>query len=1618
MRISHVENRIEQQISLSALIFQAIESFNKIPTNDITSRLIKARVTALNENWEKFSIFHEAIIVAVRQLSTEDKELIRDHTYFEDDFYARTYKRYLDSLDKMNAYLDSELILPRTSSTQSFFQPVSNQLAVSHHTRLPRIDLPKFSGNASEWMSFKDLFSSIIIGNASLSPVEKLQYLKASLTGTAAHLLKNTALTADNFQKAWTDLISFYENKQLLVNSAIQSLLSLKKITKESSSELERLYTNIMQIYRALETLQRPVEHWDDFLVFLTVQRLDAESVKVWEQHLGSTKEPPTWRHLSKHFLSACPQYTLQTTPQRYSLIIKHGLCYNCLGKHRVSKCPSTRRCLKCGKKHHTTIHRRIPSKTESQTEHPPAKSSTETSVKTTPSQVLHAAVHSSLASMCILLATAQMFIANENGRIMKIKALIDQGSEINIISEKLSKLSNFLALSQIIKDGLIKGPPKTPIAQLTSFGWILSGPASSESTHRTIRSYHISMDSRLYDLLHRFWQQEEIIARHESYISLEDQQCEHHFKDTHTRNDQGRYVVRLPFKKPPQLLGNSYNRASRMMDSLRNRFQVSAKYSETYFKFMKEYEDLQHMKLITDINVEHLHPNFYLSHHGMWRESSTTTKLRVVFNGSSRTTSGVSLNEILHTGPKLQVDLFNVLIWFRQFRYVFSVDIENMYRQIQVHPDDWRFQRIRWSHSDEDVNSYELTTVTYGLICAPYLALRTIAQLIEDEGTNFPSAVPCLTHGRYVDDIFGGAESIDEVHEIINQLHQLCKAGGFPLQKWSSNHAHVLHHLPSERLSNPNPIPFDSDSCVAVLGLQWKPTADCFQFSIDRPSTATITKRTILSTIAKLFDPLGLLSPVIIKAKILIQELWINKLNWDESLPSPLANQWITFVNELEDLKVISIPRWLGIKSDHQIQLHGFCDASTQAFAALIYLRTVNLEEKINVCLIATKTKVAPLKRLTIPRLELSGAVLLTKLTTHVRDVLNLKDVPIYLWTDSSITLTWIQNHPSRWKDFIQNRVVLIQEILPQAKWKFVSSKENPADFATRGMSPSKLASQTTWWKRPSWLSQTIDCWPDCFPSTATSDNFEERPNKVHSIITSEPQPPWNLLTRYSNLNKLLRTTAVCKRAVGRFKRIPINPQGPLSTTELESAKLYWINSIQQQHFAHEIKLLTLGGFLPKSNSLTKLTPFIDSSGFLRTGGRLQNSTLPPESKHLLILPKRSPLTELIIKDAHIRSCHGGTQITSTILRNSYWIIGGRLPIKNFILRCVICTRYRQKRAQQLMGQLPPERVTPTSRPFINTGIDYAGPLLIKTWKGRNARQYKAYIAVFVCFATSATHLELVSDYSADAFVAAYKRFTARRGICTNLFSDCGTNLIGANTELKELLSEASQEHTKLASLLANDGTQWHFNPPSAPHFGGKWEAAVKSVKFHLKRVLGNHLLTFEEMTTLLIQIEAVLNSRPLSPLSDDPEDLAALTPGHFLLGHAPTVLPEPSLEHINMSRLSRWQLLRQMLEGFWSRWSKECLQRFHDTSKWNHPTPSLKNEDMVLVIDERYPPFKWPLGRIIETHPGTDGHTRVVTVKTQITTLKRPIVKLCPLPIHHKSSVCSLSQINEGGR
>ncbi|XP_011309469.1 uncharacterized protein [Fopius arisanus] len=666
---------------------------------------------------------------------------------------------------------------------------------------------------------------------------------------------------------------------------------------------------------------------------------------------------------------------------------------------------------------------------------------------------------------------------------------------------------------------------------------------------------------------------------------------------------------------------------------------------------------------------------------------------------------------------------------------------------------------------------------------------------------------------------------------------------------------------------------------------------------------------------------------------------------------------------------------------------------------SAVVYLKIFN-GDKQDVTLVCSKTKVAPLKRLTIPRLELTAALLLAKLTKYVKDQLNLTNATTYLWTDSAITLTWISSHSSRWKEFVKNRVSLFQDLTQQAHWRLVPGKENPADCASRGLSAHQLVAHKLWWTGPPWLQQDSSSWPTHALEKDLNVDLEEKPG-VLLHLKAQPIALWDLIDRFSSLNRLLRVTAICRRFIARLRRVPHSSlQYPLTLGDLEEARILWIKLTQAAHFKDQLRSISRGERFSKSHPLTKLTPFIDHQGVLTVGGRLKFAHIGPESRNQAIIPRESRLAQLLIGQAQLRTLHGGTQLTLRQLRSSYWILGGRAPVRSFILKCVKCTRQREVRAQQLMGQLPPARLSPV-RAFLNTGVDYAGPVSLRSWKGRGHKSYKGWLAIFVCMTTSAVHLEVVSDYSAEGFIAAYRRFTSRRGIAHSLFSDCGTNFLGADKELRKLFSSGSAHSRQLAQLLINDGTQWSFNPPGAPHFGGKWEAAVKSVKFHLTRTIGEDLLTFEELTTLLAQIEAVLNSRPLEPLTDDPYDCSALTPGHFLIGQAPTTLPEPSLEQLNISRLSRWQLIQQKLQGFWKRWSTGYLQRLQAISKWHHPIHQLRIGSLVLLTDERFSPTKWLLARVTALHPGSDGLTRVVTIRTAQTTLTRPIAKLVILSI-----------------
>lgn len=420
----------------------------------------------------------------------------------------------------------------------------------------------------------------------------------------------------------------------------------------------------------------------------------------------------------------------------------------------------------------------------------------------------------------------------------------------------------------------------------------------------------------------------------------------------------------------------------------------------------------------------------------------------------------------------------------------------------------------------------------------------------------------------------------------------------------------------------------------------------------------------------------------------------------------------------------------------------------------------------------------------------------------------------------------------------------------------------------------------------------------------------------------------------------------------------------------------------------------------------MKSLSPFIDSKGILRVGGRLGNSDFSYDKKHPIILPYGSKLTNWIIHEAHAKTLHGGNQLTLAQIRHEFWIVGAKKAVKTFINRCVICHRFRARATEQLMGNLPGVRTKIVPKAFTHTGTDLCGPILMKMSSGRGQKTQKGYIVIFICLSTRAIHIEIVSDQSSEAFIAAFKRFIGRRGNVKLLYSDNGSNFVGASKILQLESEQAIKDfNLEIKNELAQFNTKFIFNPPSAPWFGGIWERNIGSIKYHLKRTVGVKTLTYEELSTVVIQIEACVNSRPMCPLSENINDLETLTPGHFLVGSALTAPLESNLIEVKENRLNRWELCSRIKQEFWNRWSSDYLALLQKKVKWTQSKVNLKEGDMVLLMDEQNAPLRWPIARITKTYPGPDGLVRVVDIYTKGKTYRRPVGKLSLMPIETDS-------------
>lgn len=1123
-------------------------------------------------------------------------------------------------------------------------------------------------------------------------------------------------------------------------------------------------------------------------------------------------------------------------------------------------------------------------------------------------------------------------------------------------------------------------------VAQKSVFGWILSG--SCLKSHEETVSHQMLCISTANHVnesdLHNFWKLESVGIYTEKDVPTKNPVLEN-FEDSVQFVD-GRYEVALPWKNEDvklKLLDNE-NVARKRLSVLNYKFVKNPDLKEAYDEVLKGYEENGIVVEVPLSEMESPYPTYYMPHRPVIREC-VSTKIRPVFDASAAGPNGISLNNCLESGPSLIPDLVEILLRFRRWNVALTADITKAFLQIGVQRADQDVHRFLWQCGNR-VRVMRFVRVPFGNTSSPFLLNATIQHHLNAYPES--ATVKELKENLYVDDWLSGAYTVEEASKMLGEAQKILSGAGMTLSKWHSN---------SDFLINQHCQYFESeDDVTKLLGMYWNSSEDVFSFkglNLDEKFDLCFTKRNVLSLIARMFDPLGLISPFTMYAKILFQEIWRLGLGWDDTLPNDLQLKFQCWVDSIKTIKNFEIDRcyfpMLLLRSFEGLEMHAFSDASEKGYGSIVYLRMPKSQEEFYVSFVMSRTKVAPIKRVTLPRLELLGALLSARLICFVKSALHLPDsVRVACWTDSKVALSWIKGDPSKWKMFVANRVTEIQTLTSPSDWFHCPGTDNPADLMTRGVLADQLIGNDMWLRGPKWLSDS-----SCFCTGITVDynvhsfatpNEENVGEDLVMAVNEEATSVFNFC-RFSDFTKVMNVVAWVRRFIHNCKNNGSKHTGPLTYEELSQAKDTIVTCVQKGSYEKEMNALSQEKSLPRCSSLRKLDPFLDSNGLLRIKGRLQYSELSYDSKHPIIIPN-CHVAKLIVQFQHKLLKHAGVHTLMSTIRNSYWIIGLRQIAKRVCRECVACKRFDSRPCSQPAPPLPELRVK-SSFPFAITGLDYAGPLFAVDQPSK-----KLYILLFTCAVTRSVHLELTDSLSVPDCVLAIRRFSARRGLPSVIYSDNAKTFVSVANMLQQYFSMLSPE--------------WKFIAPRSPWWGGWWERLVRSVKSALKKSLGTRCLTKCELETTLSEVEACINSRPLTYVSEDHDVNKPLTPSHFLIGRVAGFQPQVSDEHVNISskHLSEREVVRKrQLDKFWKMWSDDYLRNLPPTVKGFKPNCNVKKGSLVLLREDNVPRMNWPLGIITDLFPGSDGIVRCVNVKTAKGVLCRSIQKLHDLEISY---------------
>ncbi|GFU21132.1 integrase catalytic domain-containing protein [Trichonephila clavipes] len=712
--------------------------------------------------------------------------------------------------------------------------------------------------------------------------------------------------------------------------------------------------------------------------------------------------------------------------------------------------------------------------------------------------------------------------------------------------------------------------------------------------------------------------------------------------------------------------------------------------------------------------------------------------------------------------------------LWGRLNRVAISSDIRQAFLQICLADKHKDFVRFLWTDSNPRIGEkltlqvYRFNRVIFGVNSSPFLLAATIKYHIEKYNEIHPITVQHLDSFMYVDDWITGQDTREEALFMSRPAKNIMKEAGMEMRKWISNDTVLMAQWAAEGFDTH---PVDASirlgtNKTKVLGMAWQTLDDCLTLDtkglLEFVSINENTKRFMLQTIGKIFDPLGLLSPFTIRLKYLIQKLWIKKITWDEILPPKLKEKWLIWCKELPLLDNLRIPRLVLDSTNDEvsdlIEIHIFCDASKLAYGAAAYVK-VRKQNEVLVNLITSKTRVALLKAVTLPRLELLGALVAARLSSRVQEIVRKKkECKVFHWTNSKIVLFWIKGSSKRWKQFVANRVQEISKLTDPDSWFHCSGQDNPSDFLSRGLSVDTLISNK-WWTGPAFLRteelpKTVSECPelngvDYLPELKSKDS------KEHTVLTLNFNQTFfdHLLSRSNRFLTIVRVLSFLYRFLFNIRNPTNKKTGPLTSDEMEEAEIYLMKQVQLSSFYKEIRAVQNGDDICNKSKILNLSPFLDDKGIIRVGGRLKHSRLPYSTKHPILLPAKSKLTIIIVKYYHEKYFHLGPQHLLYQVRLKYWPIHGRNICRKVVHNCVICFKFNPKICSKKMGDLPKERITP-DKVFNSTGIDLCGPFFIKNKYQRKGPEIKAYVCIFICLVTKAIHLEIISDLTSQALI------------------------------------------------------------------------------------------------------------------------------------------------------------------------------------------------------------------------------------------------------------------------